>query len=306
MEIGTEFWVGFIAFLMAAIGFDLGLHRKKDEALSVKDSMVRVKIWVALAVIFGAWVWHYIGAEKGLEFFTGYIIELSLSMDNVFIIAIIFSYFSVPIQYQHRVLFWGIVGALMMRGAMIWAGSSLITEFGWVLYIFGAFLILTGIKLAFTRNEHYDPSKNPVVRVARRLIPITDQFHGKKFWVKQNGRWMATPLFVVLLLIEATDLVFAVDSVPAIFAVTLDPFVVFTANAFAILGLRSMYFLLAGMITKFYYLKLGLAVLLIFVGVKMSIVEWYHIPTTTSLAAILAILGVAVMASILRAKKLKQ
>lgn len=303
-EVSTAFWIGFIAFLIVSISIDLGLHRKKDEELTFKDSMTRVGVWVSLALAFGVWVWQYFGPQKGLEFFTGYVIELSLSMDNVFIIAIIFTYFSVPLKYQHRVLFWGIVGALIMRGAMIFAGSALVQEYQWILYIFGAFLLFTGVKLAFQKDEKYDPSNNPLVKLARRFLTITSEFHGNKFWVKQNGKWAATPLFLVLLLIEFTDLVFAVDSIPAIFAVTLDPFIVFTANAFAILGLRSMYFLLAGLITKFYYLKTGLSVLLIYVGIKMMIVEFYHIPTAISLAIVVTILGTAAIASVVRNKRL--
>ncbi len=304
--VDTGFWLGFIAFLIISIAIDLGVARKKTEALSFKEAAVRVAIWVACALIFGVWVWQYFGAQKGLEYFTGYVIELSLSMDNVFIIAIIFSYFSVPMKYQHRVLFWGIVGALVMRGAMIWGGSELVKEYDWVLYLFGAFLVATGVKLALTRNKHYDPGHNPVVRLVRKCIPMTSSFHGNKFWMKENGKWVATPLFLVLMLVEATDLIFAVDSIPAIFAVTLDPFIVFTANAFAILGLRSMYFLLAGLITQFYYLKLGLSVLLIYVGVKMLIVEFYHIPTDISLMIVVGILGVAVAASVVRAKRLRK
>lgn len=303
-EARTVFWVGFIAFLLISIAIDLGLTRKKEGALSFKDAAARVGVWVALAGIFAIGVWYYLGAHKALEFTTGYVIELSLSIDNVFIIAIIFNYFSVPLQYQHRVLFWGIVGALVMRGVMIAIGSTLIKEFSWIIYIFGAFLIITGIKLALQRAEHYDPGKNPVVRLARKFLRITDGFEGKKFWIKRNGKWFATPLFLVLLLVEVTDLVFAVDSIPAIFAITLDPFIVFTANAFAIICLRSMYFLLAGLITKFYYLKLGLAVLLVFVGIKMMLVEIYHIPTILSLAIVVGILGTAAFASVLRAKKL--
>jgi tellurite resistance protein TerC len=302
--VSTSFWLGFIAFLIISIGFDLGLHRKKDEELTFKDAMTRVGVWVSLALLFGVGVWHYMGSEKGMEYFTGYVIELSLSMDNVFIIAIIFSYFAVPMKYQHRVLFWGIVGALIMRGIMIWLGSALIEEYKWIIYVFGGFLVVTGIKLAMQRNEQYDPGKNPVVRLVKKFVPLTSDFHGNKFWIREHGKLVATPLFLVLVLVEATDLVFAVDSIPAIFAITRDPFIVFTANAFAILGLRSMYFLLAGLITKFYYLKLGLAVLLVYVGTKMMLVDIYHIPTNISLAVILCILGIAAIASVIRAKKL--
>jgi len=306
-QVSTWFWLGFIAFLMISISIDLGLHKKHDEALSFKDSATRVAIWVSLALVFGGWVWSYFGAQKGLEYFTGYVIELSLSMDNVFVIAIIFTYFAVPLKYQHRVLFWGIVGALIMRGIMIWLGSELIMEHGWIIYVFGGFLIFTGFKLAIEaikKKEGFDPAHNPVVRLVKKYVPMTPDFRGNKFWVKENAKWIATPLFLVLIMVEVTDLVFAVDSIPAIFAVTLDPFIVFTANAFAILGLRSMYFLLAGLIDKFYYLKLGLSVLLVFVGVKMCLIHVYKIPTAVSLVIIISILGVAAIASIMRNKRL--
>jgi tellurite resistance protein TerC len=304
--VSVWFWVAFVAFLIVAIMIDLGVTKKKEEGLTFKDASVRVAIWVALAMIFGGWVWSHFGPQKGLEYFTGYIIELSLSMDNVFVIAIIFSYFAVPLKYQHRVLFWGILGALVMRGVMIWLGSELVKEYGWIIYAFGAFLLFTGVKLAMSKDEQYDPSKNPVVKLVKKYIPMTPDFRGNKFWVKEGGKWIATPLFLVLMLVEATDLVFAVDSIPAIFAVTLDPFIVFTANAFAILGLRSMYFMLAGLIHKFYYLKMGLSVLLIFVGIKMLLMHHYKIPTAISLTVIVMILGTAVVASMIRAKRLEK
>lgn len=306
IEVSNTFWLGFIAFLAISIAIDLGFAKKKEEGLSFKDAFVRVGIWTSLAVLFGAGLWHYLGAKSALEFFTGYVIELSLSMDNVFIIAIIFTHFSVPMKYQHRVLFWGVVGALIMRFIMIGLGSALVREYAWVLYFFGAFLVFTGVKLLRQKHEAFDPGEAWVVRMAGKLFPITSGFVGNRFFVRQHGKLCATPLFVVLLLVEMTDLVFAVDSVPAIFAVTLDPFIVFTANAFAILGLRSMYFLLAGLIPKFHYLKTGLSALLIFVGTKMLIVEFYHIPVAVSLTVVVGILAVAVVASIVRQKRLSQ
>ncbi len=242
------------------------------------------------------------GRSPGVEFLTGYLIEKSLSIDNIFVIALIFAYFTVPDQYQHRVLFWGILGALVMRAAFILAGAALLERFHWIIYLFGAFLVLTGIKMAFTPEHGLEPEKNPVVRLVRRLMPVTSDYHGANFFVREDGRLAATPLFLVLLMVEFTDLVFAVDSIPAIFAVTRDPFLVYTSNVFAILGLRSLYFLLAGVMHKFHYLKLGLAAILVFVGVKMALVDWVKIPSGVSLGVIATILGIAIAASLLKAR----
>jgi tellurite resistance protein TerC len=261
---------------------------------------------VGLALCFNAGVWHFGGQTKALEFFTGYLIEKSLSVDNVFVFALLFSYFAVPPLYQHKVLFWGILGALIMRAIMIVAGAALITKFAWIIYVFGAFLILTGIKMIVKREEEIHPERNPVVKWFKRLMPVTADFRADKFFVRENGIRMATPLFVVLLLVEFTDLIFAVDSIPAIFAVTTDPFIVYTSNVFAILGLRSLYFALAGVMDKFHYLKTGLGVVLTFVGVKMLMAHTaYKIDTLVSLGVIVTILATSVAVSLLRPRKVE-
>ncbi|MHB1309639.1 MAG: TerC family protein, partial [Limisphaerales bacterium] len=268
--IGTLWiWIGFTVFVLAMLALDLGVFHRKAHAVSLKESLTWTAVWVALALVFNAGVWHYAGSQKALEFFTGYLIEKSLSVDNIFVFALLFSYFAVPLKYQHKVLFWGILGALVMRAVMIGAGVVLITRFSWIIYLFGAFLILTGIKMIVKREEEIHPERNPVVGWFKRLMPVTSDYREDRFFVRENGIRMATPLFVVLLLVEFTDLIFAVDSIPAIFAVTTDPFIVYTSNVFAILGLRSLYFALAGVMDKCHYLKLGLGVVLTFVGVKM-------------------------------------
>ncbi len=236
----TWLWVGFNIFILFMLALDLGVFHRKTHAVTLKESLAWTAVWVALALAFNVGVWHFAGPQKGLEFFTGYLIEKSLSVDNVFVFALLFSYFAVPAQYQHKVLFWGILGALVMRAIMIAAGAALITNFSWIVYIFGAFLILTGIKMIVKRDEEIHPERNPVVKWFKRMMPVTSDYRGDKFFVRENGVRMATPLFVVLLLVEITDLIFAVDSIPAIFAVTTDPFIVYTSNVFAILGLRSL------------------------------------------------------------------
>ncbi len=297
----TWLWVGFNVFILAMLALDLGVFHRKSHIVTLKESMTWTFVWVGLALAFNLGVWHYGGAQKGLEFFTGYLIEKSLSVDNVFVFALLFSYFAVPPKYQHKVLFWGILGALVMRAVMIVAGAALITRFAWVIYIFGAFLILTGIKMIVKREEEIHPERNPVVKWFKRLMPVTSDYRGDKFFVRENGVRMATPLFVVLLLVEITDLIFAVDSIPAIFAVSTDPFIVYTSNVFAILGLRSLYFALAGVMDKFHYLKIGLGVVLTFVGVKMLLAHTaWKIPTLLSLGVVVGILAVAVIASLLR------
>ena len=300
----TWLWIGFNAFVLFMLALDLGVFHRKAHIVSLKESLSWTAVWVVMAMIFNFGIWHYMGGDKALEFFTGYVIEKSLSVDNVFVFALLFSYFAVPQLYQHKVLFWGILGALIMRAAMIALGAKLISEFAWVIYIFGAFLILTGIKMIVKREEEIHPEKNPVVRLFKRLMPVTPAFRGDKFFVRENGVRMATPLFVVLLLVEFTDLIFAVDSIPAIFAVTKDPFIVYTSNVFAILGLRSLYFALAGVMDKFHYLKIGLGVVLSFVGVKMLLghTPW-KIDTLVSLGVIIGILTISVIASLLRPKK---
>ncbi|HEX2643496.1 MAG TPA: TerC family protein [Thermoanaerobaculia bacterium] len=302
-ETSLWLWVGFNLFILAMLALDLGVFHRKSHEVSMREATVWSLVWVSLALIFNAALWYFKGADPALQFFTGYLIEKSLSIDNIFVFALLFGYFSVPAAYQHRVLFWGILGALVMRAAFIFAGSALLAQFHWVIYIFGAFLILTGLKMALFRNSEMHPENNPVLKLVRRLVPVTRDYVKDHLFVKQAGRWAATPLFLVLVLIETTDLVFAVDSIPAIFAVTRDPFLVYTSNVFAILGLRSLYFLLAGVMGKFHYLKLGLSAVLVFVGVKMTIVELYKIPSFISLGVIALILTVAVVASLLRARK---
>lgn len=297
-------WIGFNIFVLGMLALDLGVFHRKAHVVSFKESIAWTVVWVSLAMLFNLGVAHYMGNDKGLEFFTGYVIEKSLSVDNVFVFALLFSYFAVPALYQHKVLFWGILGALIMRAIMIALGAKLITEFAWIIYVFGAFLILTGLKMIFKREEEIHPERNPVVRWFKRLMPVTADFRGSRFFVMENGVRHATPLFVVLILVEISDVIFAVDSIPAIFAVTTDPFIVYTSNVFAILGLRSLYFALAGVMDKFHYLKIGLGVVLTFVGVKMLLghSEW-KIDTHLSLGVIVLILTTSIVASLVFPKK---
>ena len=284
-------WVGFNVFVLAMLAIDLGVFHRKSHVVTFKESMSWTVVWVTLALVFNVGVWHFAGPQKGLEFFTGYVIEKSLSVDNVFVFALLFSYFAVPPLYQHKVLFWGILGALIMRAVMIVGGAALITKFSWIIYIFGAFLILTGIKMIVKRDEEMHPERNPVVKWFKRLMPVTSDYRGDKFFVRENGIRMATPLFVVLLLVEITDVIFAVDSIPAIFAITMDPFIVLTSNIFAILGLRAMYFLLAAVAAKFHLLSYGLAVVLVFIGTKMLLIDVIKIPVLLSLGVVVTILA---------------
>ncbi len=297
-------WIGFNVFVLLMLALDLGVFHRKAHVVTFKESMAWTVVWVTLALIFNLVVWHYMGPQKGLEFFTGYVIEKSLSVDNVFVFALLFTYFAVPALYQHKVLFWGILGALIMRAIMIFLGAALIERFTWIIYIFGAFLILTGIKMIVKREEEIHPERNPLVRWFKKLMPVTNDYRGDKFFVRENGVRMATPLFIVLLLVEFSDLIFAVDSIPAIFAVTKDPFIVYTSNVFAILGLRSLYFALAGVMDKFHYLKIGLGVVLTFVGVKMLLGHTpYKIDTLVSLGVIVTVLAASIVVSLLRPKK---
>ena len=291
-------WVGFNLFILAMLALDLGVFHRKSHEISVKEATIWSAVWVALAMIFNAGIFYFRGTEPGIQFFTGYLIEKSLSVDNIFVIALIFSYFAVPKLYQHRVLFWGILGALVMRAVFIVAGAALLARFHWIIYIFGAFLVFTGIRMAMHRNEEIHPEHNPVLKLVRRLVPVTNDYHGGHFFARHAGKLMATPLFMVLVLVETTDLVFAVDSIPAIFAVTEDPFLVYTSNIFAILGLRSLYFVLAGVMDKFVYLKIGLSAILVFVGGKMLLTEVYKIPATVSLLVVLSMLAVTIAASV--------
>jgi tellurite resistance protein TerC len=309
-------WIGFNVFVLALLALDLGVFHRHAHAVSVKEATIWSVVWIALSLAFNVGLYffwdvispasEYSNSEAALAFFTGYLIEKSLSVDNIFVFVLIFTYFAVPALYQHRVLFWGIIGALLMRGMLIAVGAALLHEFHWIIYIFGGFLIFTGIKMAFHRDEEIHPDDNPLVKFFRRFMPVASNYGGDKFFIRQAGVLMATPLFLVLLIVESTDLVFALDSIPAIFAITEDPFIIYTSNVFAILGLRSLYFVLAGVIDKFHYLKLGLSVILAFVGVKMVIAEFYKIPIGISLGIIASILAVAVIASLLRTQRLAQ
>jgi tellurite resistance protein TerC len=296
-------WIAFNAAILAILAIDLGLFDRKAHVVSPKEAGLWTVVWVSLALAFAGAIFYFKGHEAGTQFITGYLIEYSLSVDNIFVFVLLFSYFKVKDEHQHRILFWGILGALIMRGAMIAAGSVLLNRFEWITYLFGAFLVYTGARMAFQDEAEVHPDTNPVLRFIRRVIPISKDYHGQQFFVQssENGvvRRMATPLFVVLVLIETTDLIFAVDSIPAVFSVTRDPFIVYTSNVCAILGLRSLYFLLAGAINKFHHLHYGLAAVLMFVGVKMLIAAVYHIPTLVSLGVIFLALGTSVVTSLL-------
>ncbi len=295
-------WVGFNLFVLLMLALDLGVFHRNTHEVKMKEALTWSGVWIGLALIFNLIIYFWKGPVVGLQFLTGYLIEKSLSVDNIFVFVLLFSYFQVPAKYQHKVLFWGILGALLMRAAFIVAGTTLIVKFHWIIYIFGAFLIFTGIRMALNKGTKIDPEKNPVVRGFKKLFPVTNEYHGSKFWVRQAGKMAATPLFIVLILIEFTDLIFAVDSIPAILAITSDPFIVYTSNVFAILGLRSLYFALAGLMHLFTYLHYGLAAILVFVGGKMLLTDIYKIPIGLSLGIILLILVVSIVPSLLKKK----
>ncbi|MDQ2692131.1 MAG: TerC family protein [Chloroflexota bacterium] len=307
-------WVGFNLFVLALLALDLGVFHQKAHKVSIKEATIWSIVWISLSLLFNLGIYFfwdniapasdYTNSEAALAFLTGYLLEKSLSVDNIFIFVVIFTYFAVPAMYQHRVLFWGILGALIMRGILIVIGAALLKEFHWIIYVFGAFLIFTGVRMAIERNEEAHPERNPVIKLLRRIMPVTENYEGEQFFVRRMGKLMATPLFLVLLVVESTDLIFAVDSIPAIFAVTDDPFIVYTSNVFAILGLRSLYFLLAGVVDKFHYLKLGLSAVLVFVGVKMVLTDIYKIPIGLSLGVIATILTISIVASVRRARRL--
>lgn len=293
-------WAGFTAFILLMLALDLGVFHRKAHEIGLKEAATWSTVWVGLALLFNLGVQHWFGPQKGLEFLTGYLVEKSLSIDNIFVIMVIFSAFAVPAAYQHRVLFWGILGALVMRAIFIVVGAALIKEFHWIIYIFGALLIWTGWKMIAHRNATIDIEAAWWMKWFRRRVPVTNGYRGQSFWVKENGRMLATPLLLVLVAVEMTDLMFAVDSIPAIFAISQDPFIVFTSNIFAILGLRSLYFLLVGVVGRFHYLKLGLAGVLLFVGAKMLVIDVYKVPALVSLGVISALIGASVIASLLR------
>jgi tellurite resistance protein TerC len=301
----TSWWIGFNALVLFLLALDLGIFNRKAHAVSVKEALGWSAVWITLAVGFGLWIGQSMGRQAMLEFYAGYLVEQALSVDNLFVFILVFGYFRIPQELQHRVLFWGILGALLMRGAMIGAGAVLLAKFHWIIYLFGAFLIYTGFKMAFGGENEIEPEQNPVIRLVRRFIPLTTKFHADKFFVKEalepGGaiKWVATPLFVVLALVETTDVVFAVDSIPAIFGVTRNPFLVYTSNVFAILGLRSMYFVLANIIGKFHLLKYGLSVVLAFVGAKMLLSEIQPISIGVSLGVVAGVLVGSVVLSLL-------
>ncbi len=299
--VGTPLlWGGFILFVLGMLALDLGVFHRKAHVVGFKEALGWSVVWVALALAFDAWLWSAFGPQRGMEFLTGYLIEKALAVDNVFVFVVIFSAFAVPAAYQHRVLFWGILGALVMRAAFILAGAALLQRFHWVMYVFGAILVLTGVKLLLFRNAGTEPRTNPIFRLFERLVPSTSEYQGERFTIVKGGRRYATPLLLVLGAIEASDLVFAVDSIPAIFAVTRDPFIVFTSNIFAILGLRAMYFMLADVVTRFRELKVGLALILTFVGAKMLLLDVYEIPVGTSLGVVAALIGGSIAVSLVR------
>jgi tellurite resistance protein TerC len=292
-------WVGFNVFVLALLALDLGVLHRKSHAISVREALIWTGIWTLLALAFNVGIYVYRGTEAGLQFLTGFLIERALSMDNIFVFLLIFSYFRVPNAYQYKVLFWGILGALVMRAALIAAGITLIQQFSWVLYVFGAFLIFTGIKLITARDKEIHPERNPLLRLFRRVMPVSADYDEDRFFVKRAGRLFATPLFVVLLVVETTDLVFALDSIPAILGITTDPFIVYTSNVFAILGLRALYFAVAGLVRLFRYLDYGLSAVLVFIGIKMLVADFYHLPVAAALGVVASILMVAVLASVL-------
>jgi tellurite resistance protein TerC len=291
-------WVGFIAFVLVMLSLDLGVFNRTPHVVKAKEALTWTGVWVGLALLFAAGLAAFVDRQSALTFLTGYVIEESLSVDNIFVIVLIFQYFAVPAQFQHRVLFWGILGALIMRGLFIGLGAALLARFDWIFYIFGALLVFTGIRMAVKQDEEFDGEQNPVVKLVRRFLPLTRDYRGKHFFALENGRRYATPLLLVLVLVEATDLIFAIDSIPAIFGITRDPFLVFTSNIFAVLGLRSLFFLLASVVTKFHLLKYGLAVILTFVGAKMLAEQWLHVPILLSLGIVVGVLGASIAASL--------
>jgi tellurite resistance protein TerC len=304
----TWWWIAFNAMVLALLALDLGVFNRKAHAVTVREALGWSAVWIALAIGFGLWIGSAMGRQSMLEFYAGYLVEQALSVDNLFVFILIFGYFGIPSELQHRVLFWGIIGALFMRGAMIGAGAVLIAQFHWIIYVFGAFLVFTGAKMAFGGDSEIEPESNPVIRLLRRFLPITTTFHGERFFVRERidgmaARLVATPLFVVLALVETTDVVFAVDSIPAIFGVTRNPFLVFTSNVFAILGLRSMYFVLANVIGKFHLLKYGLALVLVFVGTKMLVSELWSVGIGVSLGVVGALLAGSALLSLVISPK---
>lgn len=305
MENNIILWIGFNLFVVVMLALDLGVFHRNLHEVKFKEAVIWSVVWIALALVFNAGIWYYFGEIKAVEFLTGYIVEKSLSVDNIFVFILVFSAFAVPAKYQHKVLFWGILGALIMRAIFIFAGVALISKFHWIIYVFGAFLVYTGYKIAKEKGTKINIDNNPLLNFVKRIIPFTNGYREGNFFVRESGRRMATPLFLVLVLIEFTDLIFAVDSIPAILAITTDPFIVYTSNVFAIMGLRSLYFALAGSLKYFTYLHYGLAMILVFVGIKMLISDFYKFDPFISLGIIALILAVSIGASVLDTRRKK-
>lgn len=303
MDHSILLWSVFNVFIIAMLVVDLVVLHKEDEPVSIKEALYWTGIWIVLALIFGIGVYYYMGTQTALDYYTGYLIEKSLSVDNIFVFLLVFTYFKVPDEFQHKVLFWGIFGALVMRLLFIFTGVALIERFHWIIYVFGGFLVFTGIKLAMEKDKEVHPERNPILKLVRRFFPTTKSYHGSKFFIRKMGRLIATPLFIVLVVIETTDLVFALDSIPAILAITRDEFIIYSSNAFAILGLRALYFAVSGIMRLFHYLHYGLSLILVFVGVKMLLSDFYHIPTPYALVFIGGALTLSVIASILYPKE---
>ncbi len=299
MEHSLTLWIVFNVFILAMLVVDLVVFNRKPHEISIKESLVWTGIWVLLDVIFGTGLYFFMSPAASLDYFTGYLIEKSLSVDNIFVFLLIFTYFGVEAKYQHKVLFWGIFGALVFRFIFIFAGVALLEQFHWIIYVFGAFLVFTGLKLGLEKDKEIHPNRNPVLKLVRRFIPITKNFYGQQFFIKRGSRIIATPMFVVLIVIETTDVIFALDSIPAIMAITRDTFLIYSANAFAILGLRALYFALSGVMRLFHYLHYGLAFILVFIGIKMLLENVIHIPTLFTLGVIVITLTLSVLASIL-------
>ena len=297
-------WLAFLSLVGLLLAFDLGVLHRKSEEISIRQSLVLSGGYIVIGLTFGAFVWWHIGAESGLAYLTGFVIEKTLALDNIFVIALIFSFFGIPRRYQHRALFWGILGVIVLRGIMIGAGATLVAEFHWILYLFGAFLLFTGIKMWWAAGQEPDLESNPALKLLRKVLPVSKNFDGEKFFTVENGKRIATPLLLVIALVGITDVIFAVDSIPAIFAITSDPFIVLTSNIFAILGLRAMYFLLAAMASKFHLLSYGLAVILAFIGTKMLLIDIVKIPVFASLGAVIGILALTMWLSVRTAPKL--
>lgn len=295
----TYLWVLFAVVILGLLALDLGIFHRKSHTVKMREALTWSGVWIALALIFNGFIYYTRGPVPAMEFLTGYLVEEALSVDNLFVFLMVFSFFRVPAEYQHKILFWGIIGALVMRAAFILAGITLIQQFHWVIYIFGAFLIITGIKMLTNDDEEINPERNPVLRLFRRVMPVTDNYDRDNFFVRKDGRLFATPLFIVLLMVETTDVIFAVDSIPAILGITTDPFIVYTSNVFAIMGLRSIYFALAGLMQIFHYLKYGLCAILVFVGTKMLISEIYKIPVVVALGTIIGVLLISILASVI-------